>query len=534
MIPPTDAVLNGISQEFSYGELAEATGNFSSSRRLGEGTYGTVFRGCLRDGTEVAIKFLASPKEGGFREEVEVLSRFRHPNLVILMGFARQGRQRYLVYELLPGGDLHSRLNKDAGFHWRQRLSVVLDASLGLSHLHGWRPQVFHRDVKTQNILIDRNGTGKVADFGLACLAQPNQHSLAVTLASGTLGYADPLYIRSGVVTEKSEVYSLGMVLLEVLTGRPPALQHPDGRIEYQFEHIGGELRRLIPLVDARARWPPNMVELAGNLGLTCTCAQDQSRPSFVQIVTQMRRWLREEPPPPGQGAGLAPTPAYPAPSAGWRGHAEAGLRDRFAGHDRQCPALQRPLAGLSATNGGPADGLDRCSPAADVWPAQGAPVAHQAVAIAPQPERTDHGASGRLAAATPIQAAGGCSSSTNPFAMPSAAPAVAQEQIHRYAGQMSQVPFPAHPQGATAAPQLLVPAAEPQRAGWGTAAPTPPLTELPAAQEEPPPATLPLGREEDVARLVEMGFQPEQAIEAFRRCSTIEAAAEWIMSREW
>ncbi|CAE8634927.1 unnamed protein product [Polarella glacialis] len=215
-----------------------------------------------RDGTEVAIKVLACPKEGGFREEVEVLSRFRHPNLVILMGFARNGKERYLVYELLPGGDLNGRLNKDASFTWKQRLSVVLDSALGLSHLHGSRPQVFHRDVKTQNILMDKNGTGKVADFGLACLAQQNQNSLAVSQTSGTIGYADPLYIRSGVVTEKSEVYSMGMVILEVLTGRPPALQHANGRIEYQFDHLNGEMSRLVAMVDRRGQWPSAMVSL--------------------------------------------------------------------------------------------------------------------------------------------------------------------------------------------------------------------------------------------------------------------------------
>merc|ERR1719262_107052 len=106
---------------------------------------------------------------------------------------------------------------------------------------------------------MDRNGTGKVADFGLACLAQQNQKSLMVAQTSGTIGYADPLYIRTGVVTEKSEVYSMGMVLLEMLTGRPPALQHPNGRIEYQFEHLNGDLRRLAQMLDKRGQWPVSM-----------------------------------------------------------------------------------------------------------------------------------------------------------------------------------------------------------------------------------------------------------------------------------
>lgn len=344
--PPTDAVLNRLSQEFDFQEIREATQQFSAAHRLGEGTYGTVFRGTLRDGTEVAIKALASPKEGGFREEVEVLSRFRHPNLVILMGFARNGRERYLVYELLPGGDVHSRLNKDLSFTWEKRLNVVLDCALGLSHLHGSRPQVFHRDVKTQNMLMDKNGTGKVADFGLACLAQPNQRSLIVRETSGTLGYADPLYIRSGEITERSEVYSLGMVLLEVLTGRPPALQHPNGKIEYQFDHLNGDLRKLLAMVDRRGRWPQLMAEYVGHLALQCTCEQAKFRPSFVEIVTQLRKWLRDESlhqPSPVAGG---PSPQLPAGVQSIQAQRDSNGHAQSAVQQVQRPQVASPWQG--------------------------------------------------------------------------------------------------------------------------------------------------------------------------------------------
>ena len=107
---PTDANLNSISLEYSYDDIARATRNFNDAHLLGKGAYGSVYKGILKDGTEVAIKVLSNPKESGFKEEVLVLSKFRHPNLVILMGFSRKAKERFLVYELLPGGDLCSRL----------------------------------------------------------------------------------------------------------------------------------------------------------------------------------------------------------------------------------------------------------------------------------------------------------------------------------------------------------------------------------------------------------------------------------------
>jgi len=293
-LEPDDACLNRISQEFTFEDISEATDHFNAPSRLGVGTYGSVHRGTLRDGSEVAVKVLSKPNESGFREEVEVLSRFRHPNLVILMGFARHHEERYLVYELLPGGDVCSRLQEDPSFTWRARLSVALDAALGLSHLHGSRPQVFHRDIKTQNILMDRNGTGKMADFGLALLAQPNCGSLTVENTSGTIGYADPLYIRTGTVTEGSEVYSFGMVLLEILTGRPPALQHADGRLEYQFLHIRGELSRVIDTLDPQGQWPHMAASTVGGLALRCINQLEAVRPSFAKIVMELRCMLND------------------------------------------------------------------------------------------------------------------------------------------------------------------------------------------------------------------------------------------------
>lgn len=314
VVPPTDANLNSLSQEYLYEDVHAATEAFSASSRLGQGTYGSVYQGTLRDGTEVAVKQLSKPNESGFREEVEVLSKFRHPNLVILMGFARHAQERYLIYELLPGGDVCARLQKDTTFTWLPRIHVACDSALGLSHLHCARPQVFHRDIKTQNILMDRNGTGKMADFGLALLAQPGCSDASVEHTSGTVGYADPLYIRTGVVTEGSEVYSFGMVLLELLTRRPPALQHVSGRIEYQFVHLEGELSRVKAMLDPRAMWPVIVSTGLGELALRCISKQEVNRPSFINIVKQLRQLIRENPN--SSPSGTPPAPAAAAPPA--------------------------------------------------------------------------------------------------------------------------------------------------------------------------------------------------------------------------
>ena len=152
------------------------------SRKLGSGCYGAVFRGELKDGSEVAIKAIdigallgkgESAEDAGFDEEVTMLSKFRHPNLVTLLGWGQNGLSRYLVYEFLAGGDVFQRLHRSRQqngqtFHWHERLSVCLDASTGLSHMHNSTPKAFHRDIKSANILLDRHGTGKMAEIGRA------------------------------------------------------------------------------------------------------------------------------------------------------------------------------------------------------------------------------------------------------------------------------------------------------------------------------------------------------------------------------
>ena len=208
----TDSALEDFSLAYRWDEVKSCCDNFSKEATLGQGSYGTVYKGVMPNGTEVACKVLNNPQDAGFLEEVNVLSRYRHPNLITLMGFSRgPGGERVLIYEYLCKGDFAQCM---ASFNGYQRLSVLLDASLGLSQLHSMTPKAFHRDIKTPNILISANGIAKISDFGLSKVARG---SFQVTSTSGTIGYADPEYVRSGVVSEDSEVYSFGMVRFQII-----------------------------------------------------------------------------------------------------------------------------------------------------------------------------------------------------------------------------------------------------------------------------------------------------------------------------
>jgi serine/threonine protein kinase len=325
---PRDVGLNDLSLEYSYADLQQATRNFDANCQIGHGSFGGVYRGIQRDGTEVAIKALDVPEESGFEEEVRVLSKFRHPNLVILMGFARESSRRFLVYELLAGGDVYRRLQKscleNVTFSWRQRISVAFDAACGLSHLHHASPKVFHRDIKSPNILLDRNGTAKMADFGLACLSQSSAHK--VKQASGTVGYACPLYVQRGVVDEGSEVYSFGIVMLELLTASPPAYvsQGKDGSQQYQFlvTHLNGDVRVALNMADPKAQWPQQVGMDFATLALRAITMTEEHRPGFAHIVNELRG-LRDLPDPHGTQSmpSLVPTQVVSGMSSGSRYH---------------------------------------------------------------------------------------------------------------------------------------------------------------------------------------------------------------------
>ncbi|XP_071731935.1 receptor-like serine/threonine-protein kinase ALE2 isoform X2 [Rutidosis leptorrhynchoides] len=231
------AAYTGTAKIYSLSEIEKATDHFNSQRILGEGGFGVVYSGVLEDERKVAVKVLKRYDRQGGREflaEVEMLSRLHHRNLVKLFGICTDDQFRCLVYELVPNGSVESHLHgadKINRLSWCARMKIALGAARGLAYLHeDSSPRVIHRDFKSSNILLENDFTPKVSDFGLAKTALDG-HKHISTHVMGTFGYLAPEYAMTGHLLVKSDVYSYGVVLLELLTGRKPVdLLQPPGQ----------------------------------------------------------------------------------------------------------------------------------------------------------------------------------------------------------------------------------------------------------------------------------------------------------------
>ncbi|KAM3291701.1 putative proline-rich receptor-like protein kinase PERK6 [Capsicum chacoense] len=228
MPPPHPAMALGYNQSsFTYDDLAVATGGFAKDKLLGQGGFGYVHKGVLPNGKEVAVKSLKSNSGQGEREfqaEVDIISRVHHRHLVSLVGYCIAGSQRMLVYEFVVNNTLEYHLHGPGRppMDFNTRHKIALGAAKGFAYLHeDCHPKIIHRDIKAANILLDENFEAKVADFGLAKLSTDN-HTHVSTRIMGTFGYLAPEYASSGKLTEKSDVYSYGVMLLELITGRRP------------------------------------------------------------------------------------------------------------------------------------------------------------------------------------------------------------------------------------------------------------------------------------------------------------------------
>ncbi|AET01539.2 putative transferase, protein kinase RLK-Pelle-LRR-I-1 family [Medicago truncatula] len=286
-------------QRFSYTEILNITDNFKTT--IGEGGFGKVYFGILQDQTQVAVKRLSPSSMQGYKEfqsEAQLLMIVHHRNLVSLIGYCDEGEIKALIYEYMANGNLQQHLfvENSTILNWNERLKIAVDAAHGLDYLHnGCKPPIMHRDLKPSNILLDENLHAKIADFGLSRAFGNDDDSHVSTRPAGTIGYADPEYQRTGNTNKKNDIYSFGIILFELITGKK-AMVRASGENIHILQWVislvkGGDIRNI---VDTRLQgefsissaW--KVVEIA----MSCVSQTTAERPGISQISTELKECL--------------------------------------------------------------------------------------------------------------------------------------------------------------------------------------------------------------------------------------------------
>uniref|UniRef100_A0A0E0JUC4 Protein kinase domain-containing protein n=1 Tax=Oryza punctata TaxID=4537 RepID=A0A0E0JUC4_ORYPU len=293
------AMAAGHPLEFEVSELEAATSKFA--RRIGSGGFGVVYYGRLGDGREIAVKVASNGNESiqGKKQlvnEVTLLSRIHHRNLVAFLGYCCEGYM--LVYEFMHNGSLKEQL---PGMSWVRRLQVAEDAGKGIEYLHcGCTPAIIHRDIKTSNILLDAHMRAKVSDLGLS---KSNSTSTTITThVRGTLGYLDPHYYVSQQLTDKSDLYSFGIILLELISGRPPILLTDAGAGASlgpwaKSHYESGDIEAIVdPSLRGRYRDVHSVWKVA-ETAVRCIDADPRGRPSMPEVIKDIQEAIALEMP---------------------------------------------------------------------------------------------------------------------------------------------------------------------------------------------------------------------------------------------
>lgn len=285
---------------FTYKELEKATKGFSIDKRIGGGAFGTVFAGKLQDGTLIAVKVINARNMQGIEQvvnEVTALSSVNHTNLVQLLGCCLESRDPLLVYEFVENGTLTEHLQQERGhfLDWDQRIRIATETAGALAYLHSAiSPPIYHRDVKTSNILLDANFNTKVADFGLSRTIL-TEGSHVSTVPQGTPGYLDPEYHQYFHLSDKSDVYSFGVVLIEIIT----AMKVVDFSREQREVNLAafalskitsGHLRDIIdPSLEVEKNPAVNaMVHRVAELAFRCLASDKDSRPTMLEVANEL------------------------------------------------------------------------------------------------------------------------------------------------------------------------------------------------------------------------------------------------------
>ncbi|XP_021908611.1 probable serine/threonine-protein kinase PBL19 isoform X1 [Carica papaya] len=296
---------------FTVSELKSATKNFSRSVMLGEGGFGCVFRGSIKSledpsqKIEVAVKQLGKRGLQGHKEwvtEVDVLGVVEHPNLVKLVGYCAEdderGMQRLLVYEYMPNRSVEDHLSprSETTLPWAMRLRIAQDAARGLAYLHEEMDfQIIFRDFKSSNILLDEEWNAKLSDFGLARLGPQEGSTHVSTAVVGTLGYAAPEYVQTGRLTSKTDVWSYGVFLYELITGRRPLDRNRPKSEQQLLDWVKpylSDVKRFRLILDPKleGRYPLKSAQKLATVANRCLVRNPKSRPKMSEVLEMVAR----------------------------------------------------------------------------------------------------------------------------------------------------------------------------------------------------------------------------------------------------
>ncbi|XP_057970243.1 wall-associated receptor kinase-like 14 [Malania oleifera] len=283
-----------------YKEIEKATNSFSEKQRLGTGAYGTVYAGKLHNGDWVAIKRIKHRDTDSIEQvmnEIKLLSSVSHPNLVRLLGCCIEEGEQVLVYEFMANGTLSQHLQRERGqdLPWTIRLTIATETAHAIAHLHSTiSPPIYHRDIKSSNILLDYNFNSKVADFGLSRLGMTESSHIS-TAPQGTPGYLDPQYHQNFHLSDKSDVYSFGVVLVEIITAlKVVDFSRPHSEVNLAalaIDRIGrGCVDEIIdPFLDLhRDAWTLSSVHKVAELAFRCLAFHRDMRPSMMEVAEEL------------------------------------------------------------------------------------------------------------------------------------------------------------------------------------------------------------------------------------------------------
>ncbi|XP_077251113.1 putative serine/threonine-protein kinase PBL7 [Tasmannia lanceolata] len=303
-------------QVFTFKQLHSATSGFCKANIIGHGSFGSVYKGVIQEGRKIAVKLMdrcGKQGEEEFKMEVDLLSRLHSPYLLSLLGYCTDNHHKLLVYEYMANGGLQEHLYPDSGMHtfwfftrfagsyggvskldWEIRMRIALEAAKGLEYLHEHvSPPIIHRDFKSSNILLDKNFHAKVSDFGLAKLGSEKVGGHVSTRVLGTQGYVAPEYALTGHLTTKSDVYSYGVVLLELLTGRVPVdMKRPPGEgvlVSWALTRLT-DRQKIVQIMDPSLEGQYSVKEVIQVAAIAAMCVQPEAdyRPLMADVVQSL------------------------------------------------------------------------------------------------------------------------------------------------------------------------------------------------------------------------------------------------------